>query len=244
MPIRLVLLAVRVLVSALVSIAMPIGATIIRISAEWLPTRSAEVSASEVNLGPANEIAPTGLFWYGVPSEEVSWRDELIRVAETQLGVRYHSLHYGPAGDPYGNGEGFGCAMFVSYAYNNVFFGGARADEPGNGPYYENGFAGWTQAYWSNGTGDLNCGRNVGFHEVSPEEVLPGDVVCYTSGDPYASSDNCYHVGLYYGDGQVIDSEYQGVSINDIDMSDRSLRFLSFSGSETVKLYEMSHSRM
>lgn len=168
-----------------------------------------------------------------------SWRDALIEAAESQLGVSYWSLHYGPDGDPYGNGEGFGCAMFVSYAYNNTFFGGARADRPGNGPKYEDGFAGWTQAYWANCTGDAGLGVNPGFHEVDADEAKPGDVICFLDyADAYSSPDYCYHVGMYHGDGKVIDSSYAGVTVRDIDMSDPTLHFLSFDGSDAVREWE------
>ena len=127
--------------------------------------------------------------------------------------------------------------MFVSYAYNNVFFDGARGDEPGDGPLYERGFAGWTQAFWSNGTGDAAFGRNVGFHEVDYGDARPGDVVCYCEGDAYATSDSCYHVALYLGDGMMIDSNYDGVGERSVWLYGSDTHFLSFSGSAVAEAW-------
>ena len=52
----------------------------------------------------------------------------MLEIARSQLGVPYNSMNYGPAEE---GGEGFGCAMFVSYVYNNLLFGGVSGQEPG-----------------------------------------------------------------------------------------------------------------
>lgn len=235
----------KVIISVVVAVAMQVGMAMSALHSIDTETiaESAEGRIDSVPFGLAGSVAPTPISWDGVPAEEVGWRDALVKAAESQLGVGYWSLHYGPAGDPYGNGEGFGCAMFVSYSYNNVFFGGARADEPGDGPLYTDGCAGWTQAYWGNAMDDSRWGLNPGFHEVSADEVLPGDVVCFLDyADAYDAADFCYHVGMYCGRGRVIDStDSHGVAIRNIDLSDPTLHYMSFSGSDVANRWQASH---
>ena len=72
--------------------------------------------------------------------------EQLIDYARSQIGQPYNSMHYGPKD---GDNQGFGCAMFVSYCYNNVLFNGASAQEKGNG-----GFYGSCKNYWGNVTKD------------------------------------------------------------------------------------------
>lgn len=200
----------------------------------------APVRAGGAASQPAEASAPGILGWLG-PNEgrDDGWRQELVDVARTQLGVQYHSLHYGPAGDPYGNGEGFGCAMFVSYAYNNVFFDGARGDEPGDGPIYRDGFAGWTQAFWGNAAADNRWGLNPGFHEVAPGQAKPGDVICWMyEGDAYGETDMCYHVSMYEGDGWHIESNFGGVVEAPIDIWRDDIHFLSYEWSDVARTWQ------
>lgn len=169
-----------------------------------------------------------------------SWRQELIEAAESQLGVRYQSVHYGPKGDPFGNGEGFGCAMFVAYAYNTVFFDGHRGDDNSHQTEDNQWFCGYTAAFWAAVTGEPNNDTNWGLVEVPAEEAQPGDVICFLHGDNhYSSRLNCGHVSMYYGDGQQIDGG--GGSIHDVDMSDPNLHFLTFAESDVVHEYEARH---
>lgn len=163
------------------------------------------------------------------------WRDALIEAAESQVGVRYQSLHYGPKGDPFGNGEGFGCAMFVAYAYNTVFFDGHRGDDNSHQTDDNQWFCGYTAAFWAAVTGEPNNDTNWGLVEVEPENAQPGDVICYVSGNnPYSSRLNCGHASMYYGDGKEITAG----GISDIDIHASGLHFLSFAESNRVLEYE------
>lgn len=128
--------------------------------------------------------------------------EQLIDYARSQIGQPYNSMHYGPKD---GDNQGFGCAMFVSYCYNNVLFNGASAQEKGNG-----GFYGSCKNYWGNVTKDNFDAYNKGFIEVDASEAQPGDIVCFVNkGDTagyHSAAENCYHVGLYLGDGKMIHS--------------------------------------
>ena len=129
----------------------------------------------------------------------------VLDAAEEQLGTPYHTMNYGPKGS--GN-DGFGCAMFVSYCYNQALFNGVSGQD-----WDTPGFYGSTYEYWGNVTNDGYDPHNKHFKEVSAEEAMPGDVVCYTTGDdPYASVESCGHVALYVGDGNVIGSWGSGTS--------------------------------
>ena len=129
--------------------------------------------------------------------------DKMLEIAESQCGVRYNSMNYGPAEE---GGDGFGCAMLVSYIYNNILFNGVRGDSMDTP-----GFYGSTYEYWGNVTRDGYDPHNKGFIEVPAEEAQPGDVVAYTEGyDPYESAQSCGHVALYIGDGEVIGANGTG----------------------------------
>lgn len=136
----------------------------------------------------------------GLSSDELN---TVLKSADSQVGVTpYNTMTYGP------DGGGFGCAMFVSYCYNQALFNGARGDV-----WDGDGFYGSTYEYWGNVTNDDYTPQNRGFKEVSAEEAKPGDVVCYTEGsDPYASHKACKHVALYTGDGQIVGSWGSGHS--------------------------------
>lgn len=157
-----------------------------------LPLLSHQVSSSSnLALGEINN---------GLSSKEL---DAVLNAADSQVGVTpYCTMTYGP------DGGGFGCAMFVSYCYNQALFNGARGDV-----WDGDGFYGSTYEYWGNVTNDGYDPQNKGFVEVSAEEAKPGDVVCYTEGsDPYASHEACRHVALYTGNGQIVGSWGSGYS--------------------------------
>ena len=154
-------------------------------------------------------------------------REDLVAAARSQMGIPYCSMHYSPDGD----GCGFGCAMFVSYCYNQVLFGGVRGDfNRWSDPV--KGFYGSTWEYWGNVTNDGYDAYNKTFVEVSQEEALPGDVVAYTKGsDPYASHSACGHVGLYIGDNTIIDANIPVVGERPVDYTTSSdYHFLRFTG--------------
>ena len=132
-------------------------------------------------------------------------QQQLVEVARSQIGVKYHTMHYGPKGS---GDEGFGCAMFVSYCYNQVYFGGKSGQNMNEGAFY-----GSTYEYWGNVTRDGYNPWNKTFVEVSYSEAQPGDVMAFVNcSDPYSSYSCCYHVGLYIGDGHYIDSSGSGTS--------------------------------
>lgn len=203
-------------------------------------------SANEITVSGVAPLPDTPVTWDESVIEEnlsasaksqASWRDELIEAAESQLGVGYQSIHYGPKGDPYGNGEGFGCAMFVAYAYNTVFFDGHRGDDNSHQTEDNQWFCGYTAAFWAAVTGEPNNDTNWGLVEVSADEAQPGDVICFLHGDNhYSTRTNCGHVSMYYGDGMQIDGG--GGSIHEVNMSDPNLHFLSFAESDVVKAWE------
>ena len=133
------------------------------------------------------------------------YRSKLVAAAKSQLGVPYYTMNYGPK--ELGS-TGFGCAMFVSYCYNQVFFNGVRGDD-----WNTSGFYGSTYEYWGNVTNDGYNPHNKKFVEVSQAEAQPGDVVAYTSGsNPYSSYSSCGHVALYLGNGRIIGSWGLGTS--------------------------------
>ena len=132
-------------------------------------------------------------------------QQQLVQVARSQIGVPYHTMHYGPKGS---GDEGFGCAMFVSYCYNQVFFGGKSGQGKTEGAFY-----GSTYEFWGNVTRDGYNAWNKSFVEVSYSEAQAGDVMAFVNcSDPYSSYSCCYHVGLYIGDGHYIDSSGSGTS--------------------------------
>ena len=128
--------------------------------------------------------------------------NNILTVAKSQIGVPFVSMNYGPKGSLE---EGFGCAMFVSYCYNEALFGGVSGQNSDS-----EGFYGSCMNFWGNVTKDGFDAHNKGFIEVSAEDALPTDVVCFvrkgTTGDYYGEASNCFHVGLYEGDGKMMHS--------------------------------------
>ncbi len=148
---------------------------------------------------------------------------QLVAVAKTQLGVKYHSMHYGPKGS---GDEGFGCAMFVAYCYNNVFFGGARGDFQLDGKP-RSAFYGATTLFWPT---EERAGRhfNHGFVEVDKSEAMPGDVVAYTHYDAKEGKYKCGHVALYTGNGKIM--EAGGRDEHSFDMNSNTIHILHYVG--------------
>ena len=180
------------------------------------PTPTAPESNTPGNNTPATTISGGTTLATG---------NRLVEVGRTQIGVPYHSMHYGPKGSGH---DGFGCAMFVSYCYNQVFFGGVSGQEMGLG-----GFYGSTYEYWGNVTRDGYNPHNKKFVEVASSQAQPGDVVAFLrGGDHYASYSNCYHVGLYAGNGNIIDSSDAGVQERPININNGDLHFLRYMGRE------------
>ncbi len=188
----------------------------------YLETASSTIltaaSATAIASG-INSISPTG----GLTQENI---EVMMNAAKSQLGLPYNSMHYGPRE---GDGEGFGCAMFVSYCYNQALFNGASGQERGLG-----GFYGSTWEYWGNVTNDGYDAYNKGFVEVPAEEAQPGDVIAFlklNEGNDYHDSySNCYHVGLYEGDGVMVESGGLGVAEIGIDVNREDIRFLRYVG--------------
>ena len=187
-------------------------------------------------LNNTGDLQSVGKIYHQVSTpDSLAEGNKLVEAAKSQLGVKYWSVHYGPKGDPFGNGEGFGCAMFVSYAYNTVYFNGHRGDDASEGKQRKSWFVGWTQCYWSNVAKDDYGGTNMPFVEVYPEDAQPGDVICYVDRveDQYSTGNNCHHVAMYVGNSQEINGG--GGSIHPIDMNDGVKHFLHFVGSEGMK---------
>ncbi len=170
-----------------------------------------DISASTIAGGMSSEAA-----------------QKLINVARSQIGVPYHTMHYGPKGS---GQEGFGCAMFVSYCYNQVFFGGVSGQSSNT-----SGFFGSTYEYWGNVTKDGYNPHNKKFVEVKGSEAQAGDVIAFLRGnDHYSSYSNCYHVGLYSGNGMFLDSSGSGtsgigVTEHGIDVNRSDIHFLRYVG--------------
>ncbi len=152
---------------------------------------------------------------------------KLVEVAKTQLGVRYQSIHYGPKGSA---DEGFGCAMFVAYCYNQVYFNGARGDFSLDSKPHE-AFYGATTLFWANVAPGASH-YNRGFVEVRPEEAIAGDVVAYIKSEavnhPYSDRSNCNHVALYTGNGKIM--EAGGGDEHNFDMNAPHIHFLHYTG--------------
>lgn len=192
------------------------------ISSCWLLAKESRFSIQTekyINIGgdpeKKNIISDSSLYENGVPRNNSSSSGggitsatgaKLVEAARSQLGVPYHTMHYGPKGSGY---EGFGCAMFVSYCYNQVFFGGVSGQD-----YGTSGFYGSTYEYWGNVTNDGYNPHNKKFVEVSASEAQAGDVVAYIyqGSNPYATIENCPHVALYIGNGRIIGSWGLGTS--------------------------------
>ena len=118
----------------------------------------------------------------------------MTEIAKAEIGKGYHSLGNGIYG------PGWGCAMFVSYVYNQGQFGGQQV------------FGGSTTDFWSNVISNETT-VNQGFVLVDESQAQEGDVVCYMepgTTNPFSTSWNCNHVGYYLGNGQMIDSAPSG----------------------------------
>lgn len=108
-------------------------------------------------------------------------RDKIIDIVRSQVGVRYWSMHAGPKGS---GSEGWGCAMLMAYAYNQVF---------------GTNWFGSCYNLWGSATG--SGGFDYDLRVVS--DPKPGDIVMYldyNSGYYEAAS----HTALYIGNGRVI----------------------------------------
>lgn len=117
-----------------------------------------------------------------------SLRDQIVAKAESQLGVRYYSMHCGPKGS---YEEGFGCAMLVAWSHNQVL--GTN--------YY-----GSCWNFWGDAIGASVYNQGGGEFEVV-DDPQPGDTVLYFyPGVSTGYSTNASHAALYVGDGKVIGS--------------------------------------
>ena len=140
--------------------------------------------------------------------------EKLFELAKSQLGVPYNSMNYGPKED---GSKGFGCAMFVSYVYNNLLFGGVSGQDDST-----SGFYGSCKNYWGNATNDNFDAHNKGFVEVSEKDAKPGDIICFVDtdgkGTGHDNASSCYHVGIYEGDGKMIHSSTTTNGVGEIDI--------------------------
>ena len=138
---------------------------------------------------------------------------DLLSIGNTQKGNKYHSMHYGPKEL---GGGGFGCAMFVAYCYNEMLHPGESIN---GGDENTKGFYGGCSHFYGNITTDNFDYHNKGFVEVSEADRQAGDVVCFVttreSDDIRGSARNCFHVGIYTGDGnKIMHSTGMGITNN------------------------------
>ena len=126
----------------------------------------------------------------GKETKVASLRDKVVAKAESQLGVRYWTMHTGPKGS---GSEGFGCAMLVCWCLNQVL----------GTDYYGSCWNLWGDAI---GAPQYNQGGGE-FEEVSEKDAQPGDAVIYfKSGAALGYSTSASHAALYVGHGQIIGS--------------------------------------
>ena len=190
------------------------------------------INEIEDDLSGSNDQAANHTKNYnnGLTQENI---ETMMNAAKSQLELPYYSMHYGPRE---GDGQGFGCAMFVSYCFNQALFNGVSAQERGLG-----GFYGSTYEYWGNVTNDGYNAYNKTFIEVPAEKAQPGDVVAVvkTTKDAGMVGDSCYdsylncgHVGLYAGDGVMYEASDGAhcVTKTGIDTSREDIRFLRYVG--------------
>lgn len=138
---------------------------------------------------------------------------DLLEKGASQKGVKYHSMHYGPREL---GGGGFGCAMFVAYCYNEMLHPGEHIN---GGDENTSGFYGGCSHFYGNITTDNFDYHNKGFVEVSEADRQAGDIVCFVttreSDDIRGSARNCFHVGIYTGDGnKIMHSTGMGITNN------------------------------
>lgn len=137
-----------------------------------------------------------------------SLRDKIVAKAESQLGVRYWTMHCGPKGS---SSPGFGCAMLVCWCLNQVL----------GTDYYGSCWNLWGDAI---GAPQYNQGGGQ-FEVVDAKDALPGDVVMYfKSGISTNYSTNASHAALYVGDGMVIGSYGYGTPGTDYYMAGGNVR--------------------
>lgn len=117
-----------------------------------------------------------------------SLRDQLVKVAQSQLGVRYWSMHWGPKGS---GEEGWGCAMFVAYCFQQVL----------GTDYY-----GSCWNFWGDAIGAPTYNQGGGeFEQIAEADVMPGDVAVYFPANASLGySTAAGHVALCVGGGEVI----------------------------------------
>ena len=137
-----------------------------------------------------------------------SLRDQVVAKAESQLGVRYWTMHQGPRGS---GSEGFGCAMLCAWCLNEVL----------GTDYY-----GSCWNFWGDAIGAPQYNQGGGEFEVVDEsDAQPGDVVLYfQAGAALGYSTSASHAALYVGGGMVIGSYGYGTPGTDYYMAGGSVR--------------------
>ena len=126
----------------------------------------------------------------GKETKVASLRDQVVAKAESQLGVRYWTMHTGPKGS---GSEGFGCAMFDCWCWNQVL--GTN--------YYGSCWNIWGDAI---GAPQYNQGGGE-FEVIDESEAQPGDAVIYFKpGAALGYSTSASHTALYVGGGMIIGS--------------------------------------
>ena len=117
-----------------------------------------------------------------------SLRDSVVAKAESQLGVRYWTMHCGPKGSA---SEGFGCAMLVCWCLNQAL----------GTSYYGSCWNLWGDAI---GAPQYNQGGGE-FEVIDAKDAQPGDIVMYFNPNVNLGySTSASHTALYVGDGMVI----------------------------------------
>lgn len=138
----------------------------------------------------------TWLSWCGEKGGgDMARIDEVLAIAESQLGVRYWSMHTGPRGS---DEEGWGCAMFCAWCLNRVL----------GTDYYGSAYN-----FFGDALGDDTYNQGGGeFYLVSEPDAHAGDVVCYCpSGYTATDATDCGHVALLVSDTEVIGAMGHGV---------------------------------
>lgn len=141
-------------------------------------------------------------------------RERVVAKAESQLGVRYFTMHAGPKGSA---NPGWGCAMLAMWCHNQVL----------GTDYY-----GSCYNIWGDAIGATIYTQGGGEFEVVPSlaQARPGDVICYFKGADTSRSTLCGHVALYVGDGMVIGAWGYGTPGTSYYMAGGSVRKTSVAG--------------